>query len=136
MEAKSAAVHSDLEVGQRLKEVEIAAKKAAGLGTPRKPPEVVMDRGDETAAGRRKLKVGEKWDVSSGKESAVGEKVPEVIKTDEERDVELQLNTILKRSPSEYDFALWNSPFTKKSPRSHHILQVLLSFLEKSQGYL
>ena len=100
MDAKSVAAASDQDVGQKLKEVEAAARRAAELGIQRKPPEIVMDPGDESAAGRRKMKGGEKWDVSSGKESAVGEREPEVVKTDEEKDVELELNTILKRSPS------------------------------------
>ena len=110
MDTESAAAASDQEVSQKLKEVEAAAKKAADLGPPRKPPEIVMDPGNESATGRRKLKGGEKWDVSSGKESTVGEKEPEVVKTDEEKDVELELNTILKRSPSKYKYKVWSMP--------------------------
>ena len=52
------------------------------------------------------MKGGEKWDVSTGKESAMEEKEEEKEKTEEEKDVEHELNSILKRSPSTYHVML------------------------------
>ena len=91
---------SDQNVNEKLKEASNVAKEAAGTQSHRIPPEVVLDNGDKSVAGRKKLKGGEKWDVSSGKEAGTTQK-EEVEKTDEEKDVEKELNSILKRSPSE-----------------------------------
>lgn len=97
MEARSKSkVAADQELAQKLKDA--STKESTGIPLQRTPPEVVL--GDSNAEGRPKLKGGEKWDVSSGKESAVGEKEEDKAKTEEEKDVELELNSILKRSPS------------------------------------
>ena len=85
---------------RKLKEAVVGTKEDTIEPVQRKPPEVVLNDGDANVEGRPKLKGGEKWDVSTGKESAVGEKEEQKAKTDEEKDVELELNSILKRSPS------------------------------------
>ena len=85
---------------RKLKEAVVGTKEDTIEPVQRKPPEVVLNDGDTNVEGRPKLKGGEKWDVSSGKESAVGEKEDHKAKTEEEKDVELELNSILKRSPS------------------------------------
>ena len=136
MDAKSATAASDQDVGQKLKEVEAAARRVAELGIQRKPPEIVMDPGDESTDGRRKMKGGEKWDVSSGKESAVGDREPEVVKTDEEKDIELELNTILKRSPSKSNLnvsQMRNLPacLTEMAVQSLYSPSLIVAFREK-----
>ena len=56
--------------------------------------------------GRKKGDGGEKWDVSSGKQAVLDEKnsgsKAKEEKTEEEKDVEAELNSILKRSPSTF----------------------------------
>ena len=47
------------------------------------------------------MKGGEKWDVTTGKESAKESKT-KVIETKEEHEVEVELNSILKKGPSKY----------------------------------
>ena len=57
-------------------------------------------------AGRTKIKGGEKWDMATGKEAAMqvdkeGEKGKDETKeTEEEHEVEVELNAILKKGPS------------------------------------
>ena len=102
MDSKSATAASDQEVSRKLKEAENAAKQAmdvdVSVQSPKKPPEIALEAGEKSVAGRKKMKGGEKWDVSTGKESTVVEKQQETPKTEEEKDVELEFNTILKRS--------------------------------------
>ena len=100
LEAKAKAkldIGTDRDISRKLKEA-TSTQDSADLPTQRVPPEVVLS--ENHVEGRPKLKGGEKWDVSSGKESALGEKEEEKVKTEEEKDVELELNSILKRSPS------------------------------------
>ena len=78
----------------------MGSKEGAEAPAQRKPPEVAMNDGKKDAEGRPKMKGGEKWDVSSGKDSPVGEKAESKGKTEEEKDVDEELNSILKRSPS------------------------------------
>ena len=60
--------------------------------------------GEKTVAGRKKMKGGEKWDMATGKEAAMEEKKGEGKKdeaeTKEDHDVEIELNSILKKGPS------------------------------------
>ena len=97
--AQAAAAVTDQEVNRKLKNAEKAAKNAPGRNGPGRTPEIVLETGEKSVAGRKKMKGGEKWDVSTGKESAQSEK-EETPKTDEEKDVDMELNAILKRSPS------------------------------------
>lgn len=103
MEAKAKqkmASTSDQDVGKKLKEAVVGKKESPDPPVQRKPLEVALNDGKKDAEGRPKMKGGEKWDVSTGKESAVGEKADDKGKTEEEKDVEHELNSILKRSPS------------------------------------
>ena len=101
MDAKAAAAISDQGVSQKLKDAIEAAKQSPSDETPKKSPEVILQAGEKTApGGGKKVKGGEKWDVSTGKESSVGDKEKAVEKTDDEKDVDVELNSILKRSPS------------------------------------
>lgn len=118
MDAKAAvAAAKDAEnadIGQRLRGAEAAAKKAADAKTPN--PNVGAEKevpilGDaaKNVAGRIKVKGGEKWDMSTGKEAAgvskdggQAEVKEETAETKEEHDVEVELNSILKRSPSTF----------------------------------
>lgn len=95
-----AVLQSDQDMIQNSEKVASAVKsEEKSRPNPRTPPEVVQGVGDSSMP-RKKLKGGEKWDVSSGKESVVGEKEPEITKTEEEKEVELELSSLLKRSPS------------------------------------
>lgn len=111
MDAKAAAAAKDVEsvdVGQRLRDAETAAKKAADAKTP-KPASIaekevpIVGGGEDVGknvAGRVKVKgAGEKWDMGTGKDGQGGGK-EETVQTQEEHDVEIELNAILKRSPS------------------------------------
>ena len=64
---------------------------------------------------RKKGDAGEKWDVSSGKQAVLDEKnsgaKAKEEKTEEEKDVEAELNSILKRSPSAFSTL---EPFVSK----------------------
>ena len=102
-------------MSRKLKEVITGTKDGSaseGVVGHRKPPEVVMGSGDSNVEGRPKLKGGEKWDVGTGKESVLGEKQDEKEKTTEEKDLEVELNSILKRSPSMFTPSLL--PFPSK----------------------
>ncbi|MCJ1438825.1 hypothetical protein MMC27_008215 [Xylographa pallens] len=114
LEAKAKAkldIETDQDISRKLKEA-TSTHESADLPTQRIPPEVVLS--DNHIEGRPKLKGGEKWDVSSGKESALGEKEEEKVKTEEEKDVELELNSILKRSPI-IIFSKSYCPFSRKA---------------------
>ena len=121
MDAKAAVVKdtvSDADINQKLKDAADAAKKAADpngraeLPSPPPPaspadevPLGVTGEEEKSVAGRKKMKGGEKWDVATGKEAAMVEKQGETAKeetaeTKKEHEVELELNDILKRSPS------------------------------------
>lgn len=98
-----AAAVTDQEVDRKLRNAENAAKNAPGVKGPVRTPEIVLETEEKSVAGRKKMKGGEKWDVSTGKESAQSEK-EESPKTNEEKDVDRELNAILKRSPSAWHF--------------------------------
>ena len=71
------------------------------------PPKVTSasSTGEKSVAGRKKMKGGEKWDVATGKEAAAEENAQESKKDEAEtkmdHDVEDELNSILKKGPSE-----------------------------------
>ncbi|MCJ1380467.1 hypothetical protein MMC17_003572 [Xylographa soralifera] len=114
LEAKAKAkldIETDKDISRKLKEA-TSTQDSADLPVQRVPPEVVLS--DNHVEGRPKLKGGEKWDVSSGKESALGEKEEEKVKTEEEKDLELELNSILKRSPI-IIFSKSYCPFSRKA---------------------
>lgn len=61
--------------------------------------------GDKSIAGRRKVKGGEKWDMATGKEAPMHHDKEEdeeekVEESPEEHEVEVELNSILKKGPS------------------------------------
>ncbi len=75
---------------------------------PEAPVPKVSDEastGEKSVAGRKKMKGGEKWDMAMGKEAATEEKNKEGKKdeaeTKEDHEVEVELNSILKKGPSE-----------------------------------
>ncbi|MCJ1403755.1 hypothetical protein MMC11_006978 [Xylographa trunciseda] len=114
LEAKAKAkldLETDQDISRKLKEA-TSTQDSADLPPQRVPPEVVLS--DNHVEGRPKLKGGEKWDVSSGKESVLEEKEEEKVKTEEEKDVELELNSILKRSPI-IIFSKSYCPFSRKA---------------------
>ncbi|MCJ1338159.1 hypothetical protein MMC09_003444 [Bachmanniomyces sp. S44760] len=125
MDEKAAAekqkITTDQDLSRKLKDAEDAARQVAtDSATPNnKQPEVVLggseDRADDQSSTRGpRTRGGEKWDVSSGKDSPVAETEGEKEKTEEEKDVDLELNTILKRSPI-IIFSKSYCPFSKKA---------------------
>lgn len=64
----------------------------------------------KSIAGRKIVKSGEKWDKGTGKEPGiVGDRAAgakdaktAVVETKEEHEVEMELNSILKKGPSQY----------------------------------
>ena len=93
-------LQSDQDVIQKLeKAVSAVNSDEESQPNPRTPPGVVPRVGDSSMP-KKKLKGGEKWDVSSSEESVASEKEPRITKTEEEKDVELELKSLLKRSPS------------------------------------
>ncbi len=75
---------------------------------PEAPPPTVLGEAsmaEKSVAGRKKMKGGEKWDMATGKEAATEEKNKDGKKdeaeTKEDHDVEVELNSILKKGPSE-----------------------------------
>lgn len=80
------------------------------LLNPDSPPDTgsipALETGEKSVAGRKKMKGGEKWDMATGKEAAmvvdkerVG-KEPDKVETQEEHNIEVELNSILKKGPS------------------------------------
>ncbi|KAI9738695.1 MAG: hypothetical protein M1834_008200 [Cirrosporium novae-zelandiae] len=112
--AKEAA---DLEVKDRLKAAELAAKKAADEKSPKpSPASVQVPMEPKGGVGAPKIPgTGEKWEVVGvdGK-TKEKEEVPE--KTLKEKEIELELNGILKRSPI-IIFSKSYCPFSKKAKR-------------------
>ena len=126
-------------IAQKLKDAERSAKiKEAELGTKEHQPMQPDEKNPEAQKSgvaskdgksggsnpvrvgesvRKKGDGGEKWDVSSGKQAVLDEKSAnskaKEEKTEEEKDVEAELNSILKRSPSMCFFA---SPKPPKTP--------------------
>ncbi|MCJ1425442.1 hypothetical protein MMC29_003341 [Sticta canariensis] len=91
---------------------------------PDTPPDTgpipVSEIGEISVAGRKKMKGGEKWDMATGKEAAmvvdkqgVG-KEPDKVETQEEHDVEVELNSILKKGPIIIFSKSW-CPYSKKA---------------------
>ncbi|KZF26333.1 glutaredoxin [Xylona heveae TC161] len=113
------------DVGQRLKNAEAAAKKAADaagekhkeavLGVDKEPLEL-DDEIEKSVAGRKKMNKAEKWEVTpaGGKEAKPS---PPALSPEEE-ELENELNDILKRSPI-IIFSKTHCPFSKKAK---HIL--------------
>lgn len=70
-------------------------------------PNPAPEAGEKSVAGRKKMiKGGEKWDMATGKEAAmvvdkegVG-KEPDKAETQEQHNIEVELNSILKKGPS------------------------------------
>ena len=68
--------------------------------------------GGKSVAGRKKFSGGEKWDVATGKEAPVKDKVRDSedekgekgAETEEEHEIEAELNGILKKGPSKLFF--------------------------------
>ncbi|KAI9874845.1 MAG: hypothetical protein M1830_009223 [Pleopsidium flavum] len=127
MDAKAAAAKDaeNADVGQRLRDAETVAKKAADAKTP-KPASVVAEKevpiagggedGGRHVAGRIKVKgAAEKWDMGTGKDGQ-GEVKEVTVETQEEHDVEVELNAILKRSPI-IIFSKSYCPFSLKAKR-------------------
>ena len=103
-----------------------AARDAARVGLPneaRGPPrqhskdtQVPLDipipakdaqkaAGDKSIAGRHKVNGGQKWDMATGKEAPLhqnkdADEEDKTVKSPEEHDVEVELNSILKKGPS------------------------------------
>jgi len=112
----------DVDIGQRLKEAEHAAKKAADvvgskdkeavLGGSKQEKVVDEKETERSVAGRKMIKPDSKWEVTP----VAGEEVKETQKvmTPEEREVEIELNSILKRSPI-IIFSKSYCPFSKKA---------------------
>lgn len=92
--------------------------------------------GEKAVAGRKKLKGGEKWDMATGKEAPKAKDSSEdkedgKEETSEEHEVEVELNAILKKGPSESAFAVSSSedrfvvdesPFKQSSYSQSHIV--------------
>lgn len=86
---------------------------------------VKPDKDAKGVTGRKKYKGGEHWDVASGKQAPVGGKKKledeeseedevgkknEKVETEEEHEVEVELNSILKKGPSKPNplSSVWN----------------------------
>lgn len=69
-------------------------------------PTLASESGVISVAGRKKMKGGEKWDMATGKEAAMvvdkkgGVKEQDKVETKEEHNIEVELNSILKKGPS------------------------------------
>lgn len=89
----------------KLLDVQRAAQAPAGAGPVPPPPQVPSPTTEEgvaeerSIAGRKTMKGGEKWDTATGKESA-REGPAKAVETEEEHEVEVELNSILKKGPS------------------------------------
>lgn len=120
----------------RLKAAEEKAKELANKKSPLKPdaPSEVVGKGN-SAAGQDKKK--EK--AGAGKE-VVKDSADDTKKTesDEEHAVEVELNTILKKSPGRIrpypPFLPGPAEYRLLTLRSYYLLQVLLPILEEGQG--
>ena len=63
-----------------------------------------VSTGEKSVAGRKKMKGGEKWDMATGKEAVTEEKKEgkkDEAETKEDHEVEMELNSILKKGLSE-----------------------------------
>ncbi len=110
MNALNAKELSDSARRQKLLEVQRAAQASTGLDSPAlaaRSPEAESAE-QKGVAGRKRMKGGGKWDMATGKESALPgshaggakEEKAQVVETEEEHEVEVELNSILKKGPS------------------------------------
>lgn len=84
-------------------------------------PNPAPEAGEKSVAGRKKMiKGGEKWDMATGKEAAmvvdkegVG-KEPDKAETQEQHNIEVELNSILKKGPIIVFSKSW-CPYSKKA---------------------
>lgn len=118
-----------------------------------KPPEEEQPS-KKRIAGRKRVKSGEKWDKGAGKElGTAGDRAADakdvktvVVETNEEHELEVELNSILKKGPSQCnlppllircDVLTPDSKFRSLTLfllcSSHHFLQNLLSAFQKGQ---
>lgn len=150
---------ADGAITQKLMDVERAARKTKAI--PSRPASPLIpdsspttsgspETGEKSVAGRKKMKGGEKYDMATGKEAAMvvdkegAGKIkdgPERAETQEEHDIEQELNSILKKGPSMYPISLLPPALIARTPLtyfpaslSNHILQNQLPLLEKSQN--
>ena len=154
--ALNAKERSDQATQQKLLDAQRAAQapvKSETSPPAAKPPEE-KPASQKSIAGRKKVKGGDKWDKVTGKDSAtVGDRVAgtqdaktTVVETKEEHEVEVELNSILKKGPSlstPPPFLIWcdvqNSDSGCKSLTSyrlcssHCLLQNILPPLQKGQ---
>ncbi|MCJ1465099.1 hypothetical protein MMC07_003715 [Pseudocyphellaria aurata] len=128
---------------------------------PDTPPDtgsiLASETGEKSVAGRKKMKGGEKWDMATGKEAAMvvdkegAGKEPDRPETQEEHNIEVELNSILKKGPIIIFSKSW-CPYSKKAKSillekysiipspyvveldQHHLGAGLQSALEKSTG--
>ena len=126
MERQEAKQASDAEINQKLKDKKQEARinKApppVGGAEPLQAPlgpettlsaEVPVKDSAERKPGRTRIKGGEKWDMNTGKEAAMvvdkeGMTKEEKKKTKEDHDVEMELNSILKKGPSKLLVVIW-----------------------------
>lgn len=90
--------HEDTTVQQRLKDAETAAKKAADLKGPKNPSPDATTQHDVEAPGEKSIAGRKKFSTEGKKE--VPEEKPLTDEEKEEKKVEDEMNSILKRGPS------------------------------------
>lgn len=111
------------EMAARLRQAEQKAKDNAKAKAPNKPefPEEVIGVG--SSAG------GQKKPAPKGKPGS------ELEETEEDREVKAELNAILKKSPSITARAILSRNMRADLvPSSYHLLQIVLSLFQESQG--
>ena len=139
--------HNEIEVPQKL-----PTDKAAQMKAPsdNRPPEDKMDS-EKSVAGRKTMQKGDSKKSQPEKDSPSGpgkdkttetdgekkEAKEETQETKEAHEVEQEINSILKRSPSTSFCSLsLQSPILIPSLNSHHIFKVLLPTLQESKEYI
>lgn len=166
VDALNAEDAANAETAHRLKEAREAAKKGAKLEAvgPNKPkehqaqtpidieipkPEDGRTRAEKPVSGRKKMKGGEKWDMATGKEAAIqahGQEEharQEEQETQEQHEIEVELNAILKKGPSKLEPASVFADLKEftcvtisdEADDSHHLFQIILPLFCQSQAY-
>lgn len=120
-------------MAKSLKEAAQVAKDNANAKAPKPdPPSSILGVGSAAEGAREEKSVAGRKKFTTGEAQ---EPIKDKVETKEEHDVEVELNIILKKSPSKCAHAFYRESILILDVHSHHILEVVLPSLQESQRH-
>ena len=120
-------------MAKSLKEAAQVAKDNANAKAPKPdPPSSILGVGSAAEGAREEKSVAGRKKFTTGEAQ---EPIKDKVETQEDHDIEVELNSILKKSPSKCAHAFYRGPILILGVHSHHILEIVLPSLQKSQRH-